>query len=52
MKKLLTAVVLLFALAFLVEFGLRATAVADFPLYDADNTIGYIPKTSQRGVFL
>jgi lysophospholipase L1-like esterase len=34
------------------ELGLRAFGVIDFPLYDADPRIGYIPRASQSGVFL
>lgn len=52
MKKPLKIVAVVFALAVLAEVGLRATAIADFPLYDADNDIGYIPKASQSGAFL
>lgn len=34
------------------ELGLRAAGVVDFPLYDADPRIGYIPRANQTGVFL
>lgn len=34
------------------EAALRWSGVIDFPLYEADATIGYIPKASQRGSFL
>lgn len=34
------------------ELGLRAAGTLDFPLYDANNRIGYIPKPSQHGSFL
>lgn len=40
------------ALAVLVEVGIRISGIADFPLYDADSQIGYIPKPSQTGDFL
>ena len=40
-------VVLLFA-----EIGVRATGVIDFPLYHADDVIGYIPEPNQQGSFL
>ena len=35
-----------------VELGIRATKITDFPLYDANSEIGYIPKPSQSGSFL
>jgi|SRR5450830_1296185 len=34
------------------EIAVRALGAVDFPLYDADNTIGYIPKANQSGSFL
>lgn len=34
------------------ELAVRASGLVDFPLYDANNRIGYIPKPSQRGSFL
>ena len=34
------------------EVGVRVAGLVDFPLYDADATIGYIPKANQRGSFL
>lgn len=34
------------------ELGLRAAGVVDFPLYDADPRIGYIPRASQSGAYL
>lgn len=43
------------ALALLVgtaELLLRVMGMVDFPLYDADARIGYIPKASQEGSFL
>jgi len=40
-------------IAFLIlEIGTRLTRVADIPIYDANNKIGYIPKASQQGKFL
>ena len=36
----------------LLEFGLRQLGLVDFPLYDADAEIGYIPKANQRGSFM
>ena len=35
-----------------VEFLVRWQGVVDFPLYDVDEGIGYIPKASQRGTYL
>lgn len=34
------------------EFLVRAFGAVDFPLYDADSTIGYIPQVNQSGSFL
>jgi hypothetical protein len=34
------------------ELVLRAMGVGDFPLYDANNEIGYIPKANQQGALL
>jgi hypothetical protein len=34
------------------EVGVRMAWFVDFPLYDADASIGYIPKANQRGNFL
>ena len=36
----------------LIEVGLRTSGIIDFPLYDANSIIGYIPKPSQNGSFL
>jgi hypothetical protein len=42
-----------FILAFLIlEIGARLTRITDFPIYEANNKIGYIPKASQQGKFL
>ena len=35
-----------------VEIFVRAVGLTDFPLINADNNIGYIPKPSQSGSFL
>lgn len=43
------AAVLLLALA---EFALRLAGVTDFPTYETDDTIGYIPAPAQSGAFL
>ena len=40
-------------LIFLVlELGTRLTRISDFPLYEANNKIGYIPQANQKGKFL
>lgn len=40
-------------LAFLIlEIGTRFTRITDFPIYEANNKIGYIPKANQSGEFL
>lgn len=44
--------VALVGLVCLAEIGLRFTHVADFPVYLADNQIGYIPAPNQSGAFL
>jgi len=33
------------------EITARSLGVVDFPLYDADSTVGYIPKANQNGSF-
>lgn len=45
---------LLFLILFLVfmESAVRLSGITDYPLYDADSQIGYIPKASQSGSFL
>lgn len=48
-KKLLIALPVLLVI---VELGVRATKINDFPLYEANSEIGYIPKPSQQGSFL
>lgn len=35
-----------------IELAVRALGVTDFPLYDANTEIGYIPRPSQSGAFL
>lgn len=35
-----------------VEIAARAAGAVDFPVYEANNEIGYIPKASQSGSFL
>lgn len=36
----------------LIEIAIRLSGIVDFPLYDANNKIGYIPKPNQSGSFL
>lgn len=38
--------------ALLAEAGLRLAGVTDFPTYETDDTIGYIPAPAQSGAFL
>lgn len=47
-KKILLAVLLILG----GGVGLRLAGLIDFPLYDADPRIGYIPRANQAGVFL
>ena len=47
--KILTGLFLSLAL---IEIAIRISGIIDFPLYDADNHIGYIPKPNQSGSFL
>lgn len=49
LKHLAFGVLMAFILA---ELATRASGIGDFPLYDANNHIGYIPKPSQSGSFL
>ncbi len=51
-KPLLKVAAVLLALPLFVEGGLRASSIGDFPLYDANSEIGYIPKPLQAGSFL
>jgi lysophospholipase L1-like esterase len=46
----LSAVLIIVLVA--LEPGLRLAGVIDFPLYDTDEAIGYIPRASQYGDFL
>jgi hypothetical protein len=47
-----SAVAALMIILFLAEIAVRVAGLSDFPLYDADNVIGYIPKPSQFGKYL
>lgn len=40
------------ALLIIGEVGLRIAGVTDFPIYDVDDEIGYVPSPSQSGRFL
>lgn len=40
------------ALLVLIEVAVRVSGITDFPLYDVNAEIGYIPKPSQAGDFL
>lgn len=46
-----TVVVVVAALALAAEFALRLMGVINFPLFDANARIGYIPRPQQIGVF-
>lgn len=52
MKIVVRCLFVLVGLAFLAEVGVRLSGITDFPLYDANPIIGYIPKASQAGAFL
>jgi hypothetical protein len=52
MNRLAKRLLALIAFLMFCEIGFRASGVADVPLYDANSDIGYIPRASQRGVFL
>ena len=51
-RKKLYFVVIFAVIFFGSEIGVRIIGLTDFPLYDANNIIGYIPKPSQSGIFL
>jgi hypothetical protein len=36
----------------LFEATVRISGVTDFPIYDVENEIGYLPKANQSGTFL
>jgi lysophospholipase L1-like esterase len=40
------------AIFLILEVGTRLTRISDFPLYEANNKIGYIPQSNQKGKFL
>lgn len=48
-RKLLKGVL---ALLITAELGLRIAGVTDFPTYDVDDGIGYVPSPGQSGAFL
>jgi hypothetical protein len=39
-------------LAGTAELATRTSGLSDFPIYDVDNRLGYIPKPDQAGRFL
>ena len=47
-----TALLALLAVVLLAEMALRLSGVTDFPVYDTDEHIGYIPAPQQKGQFL
>ena len=49
---ILVAICALSTLLIAGEIAVRSIGAVDFPLYDGDNTIGYIPKANQSGSFL
>lgn len=49
LSKLLLGAILILVL---IEISIRVSGITNFPLYDADNRIGYIPKPNQSGSFL
>lgn len=49
---LAVAVAVMLAGALLLEVALRLVGIIDFPIYDADHQIGYIPQPEQSGRFL
>ena len=51
-KHTLTIFSFLFIMLLGIELSLRFAGLIDFPLYEANNEIGYIPKPSQNGLFL
>ncbi len=44
--------ILICVLAISSEIGLRLVGVVDFPIYDVDESIGYIPRSNQSGALL
>jgi hypothetical protein len=40
------------AIFLILEIVTRLTRISDFPLYEANNKIGYIPQSNQKGKFL
>ena len=52
MKKLIITIVALAGIIFAGELVVRYKGMVDFPLYDANSVIGYIPSANQKGSFL
>jgi hypothetical protein len=51
-KKIYIAFIAVIVLGVIVESGIRLSGLVDFPLYDRDAEIGYIPKERQSGAFI
>ena len=51
-RRLVTFVAALTVCLALAEAGARVLGVADVPIYDVDDEIGYVPKPNQSGSFL
>lgn len=49
---LLRIIATAFAVVSGAEFAARQFGLVDFPIYDVDNRIGYIPAANQRGIFM
>ena len=52
MKKYITAIIIITTIILSGEIIVRSKGMVDFPLYDANSTIGYIPAANQSGSFL
>lgn len=51
-KRFIYASVLVLAIFTIAEVGLRMSGVNDFPVYQTDSSIGYVPAPNQAGAFL
>lgn len=51
-KRLKKFTLIMISILVILELGTRLTRISDFPLYEANNKIGYIPKANQSGKFL
>ncbi|MCL4069289.1 hypothetical protein M3484_22280 [Pseudomonas sp. GX19020] len=52
MRKIAVAGIAIVALAVASEIGARYAGVIDFPLYEANNRVGYLPLPNQSGSFM